>query len=163
MMRRVCFLLLTLTFSISAIAKNLCLQTEDTVFSFETKSKKILSICKGIKGSYLTYKFGSPKNIEFQFPNLLDITSWKQFDFSGMRRGGGKMNAGFGDYSLSFENGNSEYTVFQEWSDEDDTYTIGITITGGGKPVTIKGLKKTQEGSLVLLEQEGENIRNSAE
>jgi hypothetical protein len=73
------------------------------------------------------------------------------------------MNAGFGDYSLSFENGNSEYTVFQEWSDEDGTYSIGITITCSGKPITIKGIKKTQEGSLVSLEQEKKNIRNSAE
>jgi hypothetical protein len=90
MIRKACFLFLTLTFSVNAIAKNLCLQTEDTIFSFETKSKKVLSICKGTNGSYLAYKFGSLKNIEFQFPDKLDITSWKQFDFSGMSRGVGK-------------------------------------------------------------------------
>lgn len=156
------YLFLLTLISIGANAKNLCLPTEETVFSFETKAKKILSLCKNSNKNYLTYKFGTPKNIELQFPTKLDKTSWGKFEFSGMSRPGGKMNAGFGDYSLSFENENAAYTIFQQWSYENDGYAIGVTITGNGKPVTVKGLKKTQEGSLVLLEKE-ENIRNVAE
>ena len=151
-LRILCLLLAVI--STSTAAKNLCLQTEETIFAFETKSKKILSVCKGANESYLTYKFGTLKNIELQTPDKLDKSSWQKFEFSGMSRGGGKMNAGFGDYSLSFECGNNEFTVFQQWSyEEKNTYSIGVTIVGTGKPITIKGLKKTQEGSLVLLER----------
>ena len=150
--------------SISVNAGNLCFPTEKTVFSFATKSKKNISICKSIDGSYLTYRFGTLNKIELQFPKKLDSTSWRQFEFSGMGRSGGKMNMGFGDYSIVFKNGKSEYTVFQEWSDEDGTYNIGITISNAiGKTCVINGLKKTQEGSLLLLEDEREKIPNKAE
>lgn len=161
---KILFFLAFSIISFSSNAKNLCLPSEKTVFSFETKSKKILSICKSTDGVYLTYRFGTPNKIELQFPNKLNNTSWGKFEFSGMSRAGGKINAGFGDYSVVFENGNAEYTVFQEWSDEDDTYSIGVTIAGAiGKPFTINGLKKTQEGSLVLLEDEREKMPNKAE
>ena len=105
-------------FSISAIlsaslnAGNLCLPMEKTIFSFETKSQKTLSVCKKLDGSYLAYRFGTRKNTELLFPLNLDKTSWKKFEFHGMSRGGDKANAGFGDYSLSFKNGNAEYTIF---------------------------------------------------
>lgn len=80
-----------------------------------------------------------------------------------MSRGGGKANAGFGDYSLSFKNGNTEYTVFQQWNDEDDTYDIGVTIIDAKvKAITLTGLRKTQEGSLTLLDDERKNISNIA-
>jgi hypothetical protein len=150
--------------SFSVNAENLCVSTEKTVFSFATESKKIISICKSVNGSYLTYRFGTLNKIELQFPRKLDSTSWRQFEFSGMGRSGGKINAGFGDYSIMFKNGKSEYTVFQEWSDEDGTYNIGVTISNAiGKTFAINGLKKTQEGSLVLLEDEKEKIPNKAE
>lgn len=144
-------------------AGNLCLPVEKTIFSFETKSKESLSVCKKLDASYLAYKFGTQKKAELLFPRNLDKTSWKKFDFHGMSRGGGKANAGFGDYSLSFKNGNVEYTVFQQWNDEDDTYDIGVTMVDAkGKVVTLTGLKKTQEGSLTLLDNERKNISNMA-
>ena len=146
-----------------AVAANLCLENEKTIFSFETKAKKILSICKEERGSYLTYRFGTIDKTELQFPQKLDASSWKKFEFSGMRRGGGKANAGFGDYSLLFETGNIGYTVFQEWDDEEGSYSIGVIASGKGKPITINGLKKTQEGSLVLLEDEAKHLPNEAE
>lgn len=144
-------------------AGNLCLPVEKTIFSFETKSKKILSVCKKLDASYLAYRFGPRKKIELLFPSNLDITSWEKFNFYGMSRGGGKANAGFGDYSLSFKNGNAEYTVFQQWSNENDTYNIGVTIVDAyGKAFTLAGLKQTQEGSLTLLDDENEYIANDA-
>lgn len=144
-----------------AFATNLCLTNEKTIFSFETKTKKYLSICKEKNGNYLVYRFGKVDNIELQFPSKLDNTSWNAFEFSGMRRPGGKLNAGFGDYSLAFGIQKVGYTVFQEWSDEDETYSIGVIVSGKVKPVTIHGLKETQEGSLVLLDEE-KNLPNIA-
>lgn len=144
-------------------ANALCSGSEITIFAFETKSKKKLSICKARDGEYLTYRFGKPGNIEMQFPDTLDSSSWKKFEFSGVRRGGGKANAGFGDYSLVFESARIGYTVFQEWNDEESTYSIGVIVSGAGKPTTIWGLKETQKGSLVLLEKEGGRLSNIAQ
>lgn len=81
-----------------------------------------------------------------------------------MMRGGGKENAGFGDYDLTFFNGGYTYSVFQRWNTEDDTYDIGVVVENEKtkRTTNIRGLKKTQEGSLVLLESEGQLIANTA-
>lgn len=144
-------------------AQTLCTESEKAIFSFQEKrSKKLMSICKGENSIYLVYRFGTKEKVELQFPEHLDDSSWKKFEFSGRRRGGGKANAGFGDYSLSFTNGKTEYLVFQEWSDEEDSYSIGINIQARGKSTTLSGDRKTQQGSLVLLESESEHMRNTA-
>ncbi|HJV75797.1 MAG TPA: hypothetical protein VJ654_16355 [Noviherbaspirillum sp.] len=146
----------------STQAQDLCSVQETVVFSFQgMNSKKWMSLCKESDSKYLVYRFGTKKNIELQYPAELDGNSWKKFDFAGRRRGGGKANAGFGDYSLSFTNGKAEYVVFQEWSDEDDTYSIGINIQGDKKSITLLGNPKTQKGSLILLESENKNISNT--
>jgi hypothetical protein len=109
------------------------------------------------------YRFGTAEKIELQFPNSLNRDSWKKFEYSGRRRGGGKQNLGFGDYTLSFKNGIVKYYVFQEWNDEDGSYSIGINVQANGKSKTLFGNKKTQLGSLVLLESEGANLHNAAD
>jgi hypothetical protein len=147
--------------SATAETHSLCTDLEKTVFSFqESKSKKLTSICKGTKSEYLVYRFGRKEKVELQYPAELNESSWKKFEFYGRRRPGGKMNAGFGDYTLSFENGQVQYVVFQEWSDEDDTYSIGVHVDANGKTTVLKGNKNTQQGSLVLLESESQHIRN---
>jgi hypothetical protein len=156
--------ILYLFVSLSANAQNLCLSTEKTVISFSTKAKKILSLCAGTNNSYLAYRYGVVNRIELQFPSKLDASSWKKFEFYGVSRGGGKINAGFGDYSVVFENGTSQYTIYQQWSDEDNSYDIGVAISSDkGRQLTIKGLTQTQEGSLVLLGNERDKITNKAE
>lgn len=82
-----------------------------------------------------------------------------------MMRSGGKVNAGFGDYDLTFSNGDYTYSVFQKWNDEDDTYNIGVAVKNEKtkRLTNIYGMKETQEGSLVLLENEGELIENTAQ
>ena len=99
-----------------------------------------------------------------QYPSILDITSWEAFTFSGMRRGGGKANAGFGDYDLSFSINRFNYVVFQTWSDEEDTYAIGVVVRNDKKKseTRINGLRETQKGSLVLLEEDSNYIKNTA-
>lgn len=162
-MKLKCCLLSIFFAAANSYAVSLCTKSEEVIFSFESKSKKILSICKGEKNAYLTYRFGRHENIELQFPKILDATSWGKFEFSGIRRAGGKENAGFGEYSLDFKRGDTGYTVFQGWNDEENTYSIGVTVSGKGKPITVNGTKKSQEGSLVLLEEESKYIPNAAE
>lgn len=142
-------------------AANLCLPQEKTIFAFETKGNKVLSLCKENQDRYLVYRFGGNGNVEFQFPKNMNADSWKAFEFSGQRRLG-LNNAGFGDYSISFSNLGNEYTVFQEWDDATKFYSIGVNIKTPSKNVTLNGIKKKQEGSLVLLEAESKNIINVA-
>jgi hypothetical protein len=158
---RVLIFVFTTFFLLSANAENLCEKNETVIFSFATKAKKIMSLCKEKDAKYLAYKFGKKDNVELQFPKNLDASSWANFEFSGVDRPGGKANAGFGQYSLTFKVGATEYEVFQVWDAEDDTYGIGINVSNGGKTVQINGVKKTQEGSLVLLNDESACISNS--
>jgi len=144
-------------------AQSLCSGQEKTVFSLQAvTSKKLASVCRGENSEYLVYRFGRIGKVELQFPEELNESTWKKFEFFGRRRPGGKMNAGFGDYWISFRNGPAEYTVFQQWSDEDDTYSIGVNVAVNGKTTTLKGDRKSQQGSLVLLESETPRLRNSA-
>ena len=154
-------LLAILSTSISSYAQNLCIKQEKVIFSFHTKSKKILPLCKG--NNYLVYKFGIKNKLELQFPNKLNQRSWEQFEFSGKSRPGGKENAGFGEYDILFVNASCEYSIYQIWDDEEDTYEIGAKVKSRNKKITIRGIPKTQEGSLLLLEDESKNIANSAQ
>lgn len=164
MLKRIALLIGLIGGVAPACATNLCLNGEAVVFSFqERKQKKWMSLCKEAESKYLVYRFGTKANTELQYPSKLDGRSWEKFDFSGRRRGGGKANAGFGDYSLSFANGSTEYVVYQEWNDEENIYSIGITVLAGKRTITLSGAKTTQQGSLVLLEAENTNIRNSAD
>lgn len=158
------FTTFTLASSFSAAqSQSLCTATEKTVFSFqEIKSKKLTSLCKETNSEYLVYRFGRKDKVELQFPKELNESSWKKFEFFGRRRPGGKMNAGFGEYWLSFSNGPAQYVVFQEWSDEDGMYSIGVNVEVKEKTIVLKGSKNTQQGSLVLLESEAKYIRNTA-
>jgi len=142
-------------------AQNLCLENEEVMMSFQVKkSNKVLSVCKENSSAYLVYRFGVKGKIELVYPSLLNESSWGRFVFSGRRRHGGKENAGFGDYTLSFSSGGNEYAVFQQWSYEDNTYDIGIEVQTHGKSITLLGNQKTQKGSLVLLESEGKRLPN---
>ena len=131
--------------------------------SFATQAKKIISVCRGAKDGYLVYRFGSPGKIELQFPARLDASSWKQFNFEGRRRGGGKANAGFFDYTLSFSNGGARYDIYQLEYSEEGTYGIGANITAGGKTVSLKGIKKSQQGSLIDLDETVDKLPNATD
>lgn len=145
----------------NAYSANLCVTNEAPIFAFGTKNGKVLSVCKEINDGYLVYRFGKVGKVEFEYPKSLGYDSWKKFEFSGISRCCGKVNSGFGDYSLIFSSGNIGYTIFQEWNDEEDTYSIGVMVSGAGKsPTKIYGVKDTQEGSLVLLETEGQRLPN---
>lgn len=143
MFKRIAFLICIFGSLAPTYAQTLCSDKEVVVFSFqEKKLRKWMSLCKETDSRYLVYRFGTRANIELQYPARLDESSWEKFDFSGRRRGGGKANAGFGDYSLSFTSGRAEYVVFQEWSDEDGTYSIGINVQANTKKITLSGDKK---------------------
>ena len=153
--------------SAQASAAHLCQAREETLFAFANQAGKLMSVCRGPQASYLVYRFGTPARIELQFPDKLDGSSWKQFEFEGRRRGGGKRNAGFFAYSLSFSTQGASYTVYQDENSEDDSYQIGIDIAVRGKQASIKGVVKgvikTQQGSLIGLDDTRDKLPNGAE
>lgn len=155
--------LILLAFSANAAAFHLCDPKEERIFSFETKKKKILSLCKGENASYLVARLGTRAGIDLQYPAQLDNTSWQQFAFEGHRRGGGKANAAFSAHLLTFLHDDAEYAVFQEWDSEDDRYEIGLQVERNGKTLTFRGLKTTQEGSMERLEADEDKLQNMAD
>ena len=161
--RTAAFLIIS-TASFSAHAANLCSPGESTLFAFATKANKLLSVCRGPKDGYLAYRFGTPGKIELQFPDRLDASSWKQFTFEGRRRGGGKANSGFFDYALGFSKGGAKYNIYQiEHTENGYSYTIGVDITVGTKSTDIKGVKKSQEGALIDLDDTVDKLPNAAD
>ena len=146
-------------------AEDLCAKNEKVIISFSTKVRKNLSICKETKNNYLVYRYGRGKKVEMQYPHVLDNTSWDAFTFSGRGRAGGKENAGFGDYDLTFSVDGFGYTVFQAWNDEDESYQVGIVVRNAKteRETRIEGLSDTQKGSLVLLDEEKNYIQNTAQ
>lgn len=134
--------------AISASAASLCTPTEQAIVSFQTKSKKLMFICKGAKAAYVVYRFGLPGKIELQYPDRLDQTSWKKFAYQSFSRAGGKENGGFYQRTLDFKRDGVSYGIYESWMPDTDKYESGIRIFDGKKEVTIKAA-----GSL-LPEQE---------
>lgn len=157
-------LVITTSFNLNTISDRLCKDNEEIIFSFLlTKNKKIVSLCKDKQGSYLVYRFGTKNKIEFEYPKKLDATSWNVFKLYGTKRWGGKANAGFGDYSLSFTNNNVIYKIFEIWSDEFNSSDIGVTVKADKKEIILRGDKKSKKSSLLSLDDEQDKISNTAE
>lgn len=115
------------------------------------------------QGTYLVYRFGTKDKIELEYPQKLDSTSWEAFKLYGVKRWGGKANAGFGDYNLSFTNNSITYKIFQTWDDETNSSSIGVTVVTDKKEIILKGDKKSKEGTLLRLDDEQDKISNTAD
>ena len=147
-----------------SFVNGLCRSNEELLYSFTlNRSRKSVCLCKEKEGAYLVYRFGTPDKIELQYPEKPDHTSWRSFIFYGEKRFGGKANAGFGDYWLSFENKHVRYRVYETWNDEDGSKEIGVEVTSNGKRIFLKGDTKSKEGTLLRLDDEAKKIVNSAE
>lgn len=118
-----------------------------------------MSLCEGRGENYLTYRFGTPDNVEFQYPEILDESSWEKFNLHGYSRGGGIANDATGDYSTSFTNQGIEYTIFQNWRLVSNEYFLGILINIGEKRIVLRGEQGSQSGSLMVLEGK-EKLKN---
>lgn len=134
-------------------AESLCKEDESTVLGFKiTNKKKYVSICEGEKDKYLVYRYGTPKEIELQYPEKLDDSSWSLFDFHGHSRSGRTENDAVGEHSISFNNHGVIYMISQGWPLAADDYSLNISIDTGEKRITLQGDRKTQIGSLIRLE-----------
>lgn len=153
------FILLSLSFSAACQSKTfehgagLCNKEESLLFGFKISDRdKYMSLCEGPGNKYLTYRFGTPDNVELQYPTVLDESSWEKFNFYGYSRGGGIANDAMGDYSISFTNQGIEYTISQSWRLLSNEYFLGVLINIGEKRIVLRGEQDSQSGSLVVLE-----------
>lgn len=162
-MRFATCLTILLLASANAAALHQCIEKEERIFSFETKTKKILSLCKGPGGSYLVLRLGTRAGVDLQYPELLDASSWHQFAFEGRHEAGSTPNTGFSSHVLTFLHGDAEYALSQDWDAADGRHAIMLQVEREGKTFSFKGVRTSQEGSLLLLEAESDKLQNMAD
>ena len=132
----------------------LCSKAETVVTSFHIlNSTKLVSVCEGPNQDYLVYRFGKHGNIELQYPESLDRSSWLQFEHFAYQKG--EDFGGLGEAALKFDHWGTEYVIYQGWHPASGTADlfIGVTKPDGSK-VAIKGDQATLLGGLQTLEFE---------
>lgn len=153
-MMKLTLALIILFVSEHTFSQNLILPNEDTIYSFKTKNGKTMMLAKDKNDKYMVYRFGTPKHIDFEFPENKDTSSFSHFSYNYYFRGGGKENAGLDIDNLIFENQGFQYIVFSSYSagdgKYDESFSIGIIIIekNTGKRTVIKGKNNTEIGNL---------------
>jgi hypothetical protein len=131
---------------------------ETTIFAFQmADSPKWASLCESSESGspYIVYRYGLAKGVELEFPQDLS-ESWQSFEYSYYLRGGGASNEGQDLNYVSFQNGDWKYVVYQEYSADTDTTSVGIRLTNArtGRKVDLHGNAGSIQGSLVPLRDE---------
>jgi hypothetical protein len=121
---------------------------ERVVFSFQMAGSEK-------EPGYIVYRYGVREKIELEYPRQKS-GSWKLFSYSYYLRGGGAANAGLDLDALSFTNSGFTYTLYWDYSAEDDSTTVGIRVKNlkTGKEVDLPGVLSSVIGSLVDLREE---------
>ena len=111
----------------------LCVEGEQIIFSCALQgSGKFASLCgsKKLTGdeSYLQYRFGRLRNIEFEFPKEKE-GSQKKFAYEHYFR------ARFDETEISFENGGYRYTLFDYYNGEQSPVRrqTGVRVKANGQ------------------------------
>lgn len=101
-------------------AGSFVLPNEVVVFSFKTKKKKQVFLCRDRENHYLVYRFGSKSKVELQFPGKLDESSFQKFEYSSYFRGGGVENLAMTLDYLSFTNSGYRYVIYKTYASESE-------------------------------------------
>lgn len=125
---------------------------EINVISFNTTNGKKMTLSLNKDKKCLIYRFGTAKNIEFQYPKAI-IQNYSDFTLFHYLRGGGIKNEGQDLFNLRFSNQNFTYKIYEEWYAVGNRREIGILITDNNtkKTFTIKANLKTIKGTLSYL------------
>lgn len=126
------------------------LENETVVIEFDTKNEKHLTVCRDKKDKYLVYRFGTNTKVELQYPEKLDESSFKKFDYSSYMRPGGIENLGMNLDYLSFVNNGYRYVVYKTYAAEsvgnEDAVGVRIIELKTKKETNIEGDFKTYSG-----------------
>lgn len=103
-----------------------CLQEERVVFTCTFKSGKLVSICKSSRRgeSILTYRYGSPRAVEFTYTDLDRKDSgfyYKIFD-----------NHRSTFFELGFSNEGFKYSITRDWAEDAPEPTYQLRVHGLG-------------------------------
>ena len=125
-------------------AGSLCEQTEKIVFSCPiVNTGKTVSLCSSKEltkdKGYLQYRFGVPGKIELEFPKQREQTQ-TAFKYSHYFR------AQFDTTDISFVNGDTEYSVFDDYNGEEKPpiSTEGVSVTAPGKSKEVSFVCRTR-------------------
>lgn len=131
-------------------AGNFVLPNEAVVLSFKTNKKKQVFLCRDKDNRYLVYRFGNKSNVELQFPDKLDETSFRKFEYSSYFRGGGIENLAMSLDYLSFINSGYRYVIYKTYASEsvghEDEVGIRVIHLKTQKETNIEGDFNTFEG-----------------
>jgi len=134
---------------------------EEVLFGFLLKkSNKMVLICNQKDDKYLVYRFGTKDKIELQYPNVLNVASWKAFRYSGYSRGGGRQNLAMEMHSLTFKNNQVVYKIKDESEAEHNENSASIIIKTNGKKTELAGRAFSKDGSLGWLTGKEDLIHN---
>ena len=141
--------------SIATAQAKYLLPGEETVFSFRTKSGKQAALVYSRSGDYLLYRFGTAQRIELEYP-ARRAESRRLFKHSAYERGGGIQNEGMHLDYVYFSNDGYQYVLYQTYYARGNQSAIGVKLTNGaaGKTTNIRGILKSQQGSLGFFRDE---------
>jgi len=129
----------------------LCNKNERLVFAFQLQNKKWVSVCKEEKEKYLVCRVGTVDKIDFQYPSVLDSSSWKKFSFNSYTREFGKKDVAMHFSYLDFNYNNSKYEVYETLDAEARQEHCGIKIIKTKSNSDTEGVLNTREGNLLVL------------
>ena len=124
---------------------NLCLPTENLVVRFNMKdSEKTLAVCMDKEKKYLVYRFGTKDQIEFEYPE----TKENSFDnFSYRHRNNVGENQSETLDTLTFQNGDYEYVVYERLANQNTFVGVKITTLSTKKETNREGDASTFAGT----------------
>ncbi len=127
------------------------LKNEKMIYSFQTNNGKVMTLCSDKTGKYIVYRFGTKNNIELEYPNIKDKSSWNKFEYSYWLRGGGIQNEGIDLNYVAFTIEKNKYVIYDTYFANGEKYEVGIRVINlsNNKTLKIIGNGKTQKGTLV--------------
>jgi hypothetical protein len=124
---------------------DLACENQKIIFSFKTKKKhKTVSLITNAKEDYLIYRYGTPEHLEFQYPKIINDSSWKKFFVENYKSQSALL------IHIEFKNDNWKYTIFyNEFLKSPKNNKVGIILTSPkGKHIKVDGDIKTIKGDI---------------
>jgi len=124
---------------------------EELIYSFKTEKGKLMTLSLDTTKNIFYYRYGTKNKIELEKVDNLNDNS-VVFKYSFYFRGG-MGNAGLDLNYISFQNKNFTYTIYDEYSAEDDGRDVGIRLKNNntGKKYDIPALTKSIKGNLSVF------------
>jgi|694.fasta_scaffold79977_7 hypothetical protein len=141
------FLSIFSTLTFSGFGQTTLLKNETLLFTFMTKTGKIMLLSMDKNDNSVNYRFGTAKRTELKFHS----DSTHKITYSFYLRGGGPSNEGMDLNYVYFINDGFQYVIFDNYYAAENKKTTGLKIINLKTKETthIKANDKTIKGNLV--------------